>query len=99
MENLVSSEDGKFTIVSFYKNYLSGDFQESIGEIAMPNMDRIQSVSYISLDKHSDHEYNFETIFNIKKYPQIIVFDNKGTVLKTNKVEDLKSFFENLETY
>lgn len=98
IENLVSSEEGEFTIVTFHKKLPSGDFQDSIGEIAMANMGRINKVAYIRLGKNSDQEYDYETILQIKEYPQMIVFDNKGSVLETNKVEEIKSFFENVES-
>ncbi|WP_332698989.1 hypothetical protein [Halalkalibacter lacteus] len=76
----------------------SGEYQRSINNDlidANKLWKKIHSLSYIILDENSSHDYDYKEALSLNEFPEIVVFDYKGIVLQTNKVEVLEEFFLN----
>ncbi len=52
----------------------------------------ITNVSFI--DVREDQKYNYESIFDLKTYPQIILFENDEIVLVTTDSDELVRYYE-----
>ncbi|RDU38099.1 hypothetical protein DRW41_00550 [Neobacillus piezotolerans] len=96
VNKLKSEVEGKYSIVIFDNKTTSEEYQGSINnDLIDANELRevIHSLTYIILDENSSHDYNYKKALSLNSFPEIVVFDNKGIVLQTNKVEELEKFF------
>ncbi|MCT8140246.1 hypothetical protein H1D32_22625 [Anaerobacillus sp. CMMVII] len=98
INKLKSEVEGKYSIVVFDDEMPSGEYQRSINNDlidANKFWEQIHSLTYIILDENSSHDYDYKQALSLNEFPQIVVFDNKGIVLQTGKVEELEEFFLN----
>ncbi|SFD78725.1 hypothetical protein SAMN05216378_1424 [Paenibacillus catalpae] len=51
----------------------------------------IKDISFI--DVREKHKYNYEKVFELKDFPQILVFENKEIVLRTKNPNELYVFY------
>ncbi|MBT2641474.1 hypothetical protein J7I80_04495 [Bacillus sp. ISL-41] len=90
-----SEVEGKYSIVVFDDKMTSEEYQRSINNDlidANKLWEKILSLSYIILDEESSHDYDYKEALSLNEFPEIVVFDIKGIVLQTNKVEKLRGY-------
>ncbi|WP_339148456.1 MULTISPECIES: hypothetical protein [unclassified Sutcliffiella] len=98
VSKLKSEVEGKYSIVIFDDKSISGEFQQRINNDLMDAnklWDKVPSLSYIIVDENSSHDFDYKEVLSLSEFPEIFVFDNKGIVLRTNKVEDLEELLLN----
>lgn len=91
-----SEEAGKYSIVVFDVNLPSTEYQNRINNDlidANELWEKMHSLSYFSLNEKTSHDYDYKEVLSLNDLPVIVVFDHKGKVLQTNKVEELEDFF------
>jgi hypothetical protein len=96
INSLKSEVEGKYSIVIFNNETLSEELQRSINnDLIDENGLDIPSLSYILVEENSSHKYDYKKVLSLEKFPEIFVFDEKGIVLRTFKVEELENFLLN----
>lgn len=96
ISKLKSDVEDKYSIVIFNDKMPSLEYQNRINNDLIDTnklYEKINSISYFILDENSSHDYDYKQALSLNGFPEVIVFDNKGIVLRTNKVEELEEFF------
>ncbi|NJJ40728.1 lipoprotein [Paenibacillus apii] len=98
IDELLKNNKNVFSVHVFTNKSLDDSFidslQEKINDINNQQLvtQAITNISFI--DIRDKNKYDYEKIFNLKTYPQILVFQNKELVFITNKTDDLYHFFK-----
>ncbi|MFI2859341.1 hypothetical protein ACH6EH_19845 [Paenibacillus sp. JSM ZJ436] len=98
ISDLTKNQTNEVTIVVFTNQLLENSFTREIQK----NVDYINNnlrpdkpitnVSFIDIG--NDKSYNYKNIFNLEDLPQIVLFENKELVLKSDNPEDLVIHYE-----
>lgn len=96
---ILKNQDNEVSIIVFTNESLEDTFREVLQKkIDYINnnlkMDKpISNVSFINVKQ--DQRYDYENIFDLRTYPQILLFENDEIVLKTNDPDKLVQYYDN----
>jgi hypothetical protein len=75
-----------------------GEYQRNIytaiSDDSNKTYENISVIRFIVLEEASSHKYEYKYTLEINESPEIFIFDNKGIVLRTIKIEELEEFFK-----
>ncbi|MFC0562302.1 hypothetical protein [Halalkalibacter alkalisediminis] len=98
IERLKPEEENRFSVRVFVDKTPSEEYQRSILDIFDEQSlwgEKITSHGFTIIDEESTHSDDYIKIFDLKKFPGIIVFNHDGVAFRTYEVEELRVFFLN----
>ncbi|WP_454190044.1 hypothetical protein [Paenibacillus sp. Marseille-Q7038] len=97
--HILKDQENGVSVIVFTNESLEDSYRKTLQK----NIDYINNnlkmdkpilhVSFINVEQ--DERYDYETIFELKTYPQILLFENDELILKTNDPDELVQYYEN----
>lgn len=93
LSRMVSDVEGKYAVYAFLQQMDSELSNTILRAVNIEENRNIQSLSIQELKEEAIIDYR--EIFDLKDFLTILVFDDKGMVLRTSKLEELRDFLKN----
>ncbi|OAB43044.1 hypothetical protein [Paenibacillus antarcticus] len=95
---LLINQENEISVVVFTNKSMEDSFIETLQQkidYINNNLKIDKSITNVSfIDVREDQKYNYESIFDLKTYPQIILFENDEIVLVTTDSDELVRYYE-----
>ncbi|MBD7966623.1 hypothetical protein [Paenibacillus gallinarum] len=97
--HILKDQENGVSVIVFTSKPLEDSYRESLQkdiDYINNNLKKEKPILHVSfINVEQDGRYDYETIFELKTYPQILLFENDDMILKTNDPDELVQHYEN----